>query len=58
MGGLYSGLSMTCYFPGSIMLIGVIFDIGVWYEAKHLVIFNTDHEDDRSPKKEEIDQPT
>ena len=43
---------------GSIMLIGVIFDIGVWYEAKNLVIFNTDHEDEKSQKKEEIDQPT
>ena len=40
------------------MLIGVIFDIGVWYEAKHLVIFNTDHEDEKSQKKEEFGPST
>ena len=37
------------------MIVGVIFDIGVWYEAKSLVIFNKKED---NLKMESIDQPS
>ena len=35
---------------GCIMLVGVLFDVGVWYEAKTLVIFNPDQKLQSSTK--------
>ena len=40
------------------MIVGVIFDVGVWYEAKELVIFNTQNKEDENKMTDAIDQPT
>jgi hypothetical protein len=38
---------------GFIMLIGVFFDVGVWYYSKSLVIFGEEEEDETTKEKAE-----
>ena len=42
-------------FTAIIMLVSVFLDLGVWYEAKTVVIFNTQKKEEDNLKMEPID---